>query len=623
MKNRIISIVAGLLFGFFFNIDLTYAHSPIEQMSPQAGEVLETTPKQIELWFEDPVEVFQGSVSVSSEKNENIPLEKPQLDQNDKRHVTAALPFALSPGNYSVKIDAISYDGHQVKENYQFEVKKPVRSQEEMLRSFKLERSNPDDGTILSASPEQVDLWFTDKTQVTAFGLFDDQDKVIPTSEPVQDTLNPNRFTVKISNRLHKGTYSVHWYATVGKFEKNGVYYFAVQEYTSLKGSNGISKDSLFSHIGFLQFAHWLAFVGLLSLTGGMFLELFVTKGQGNVPRWRKASILFYGIATFGFIVEFIINRINYKQVQLNEFFTFSFVWVPIIQIILLTIGFWFSKGGFRVTLLAITVLLWAFTGHSSTQSYGGILGVVLDGAHLLAVSVWMGGLICILLMLPKENAMDWLKVVGKAYSKWAFGSILVIAITGLWMSNNYVTSYSIETFLASNWGKLIVTKIVLFIEILIIGYLQMRYLKKFSTMSLRLLRQLKIEVYIAGVILIVAAVLIDLSPKEAEQGVYPKTVIIKDVKATVGITPLKMGTNEISIWFDKQQDFEQVRVKFIMPPNWIVEDNAFSLGNGEYRLTGDFLHAAGVIQMEVNAFTNQGEKITFPFELRVPGVKY
>ncbi|NHN33185.1 hypothetical protein [Paenibacillus agricola] len=84
-------------------------------------------------------------------------------------------------------------------------------------------------------------------------------------------------------------------------------------------------------------------------------------------------------------------------------------------------------------------------------------------------------------------------------------------------------------------------------------------------------------------------------------------------MRATVGITPLKMGTNDISIWFDNHPDFKQVRVKFTMPPDWVAEDNAFSLGNGEYRLTGNFLHAAGVIQMEVNATTTQGEKITFP----------
>jgi methionine-rich copper-binding protein CopC len=228
MRKRIIALVVILF--LVFNINLAYAHSPIEKMLPQAEAVLEKGPKQIELWFEDPVEVFQGSIIVSSEQNEIMSLEKPKLDPHDKRHVTAALPKDLSPGNYSVKIDAISFDGHQVKENYQFEVKQPVLSKEELFQKFKLEKSNPEDGGIVSTSPEEIELWFNDKTAVTVFGVFNDQGKTIATGDSFQDPSNPKHFTIKIKKPLHKGTYSAHWYATVGDSEKNGIFYFAVQE---------------------------------------------------------------------------------------------------------------------------------------------------------------------------------------------------------------------------------------------------------------------------------------------------------------------------------------------------------------------------------------------------------
>lgn len=621
MSNRIIKVISFLLLAFFFNIHLVYAHSPIEKMSPGAGDVLEKAPSQIELWFEDPVEVFQGSIIVSSEDNKQVSLEKPQFDPKDKRHVTAVLPKILSPGKYTVQIDAISSDGHHVEENYQFEIKKPILSQGELLQRFKIEKSNPGDGTIVSTSPDQIELWFTDKTNVTVFGIFDDQGTVVATSDPVQDPTNPSHFTVKIKNPLHKGTYSVHWYATVDDFEKNGIFYYVVQEYTHIKGTNGILKDSIFEHIGLLQLAHWLAFIGGLSLAGGILFELFAAKGKGNLAKWRKYSYLLYGLSTIGFIIEIIATRLEYKQVPITDFVSFPFVWITILQVIILSIGFWCLKGIFRLGLLSITVLLWAFTGHSSTPSYGGVLSIVLDGLHLLGVSVWLGGLLSLLLMLPKENPMEWLKEAGKTYSKWAIISIAVIAITGVWMSKNYIPSFSVESFLASNWGKLIVVKVVLIIEILAIGFLQMVYIKKISTSGLRFLRNLKIEFYIGAVILIIAALLIDLSPKEAEQGIFPKTKIVDGVRATVNITPLKMGSNDITIRFENQPEFNLVHVKFTMPPDSIIEDHAFSLGNGEYRLTGNLLHSAGVVQMEIKATSTNGEIITFPFEVRVPGV--
>ncbi|MCY9659460.1 copper resistance protein CopC [Paenibacillus chondroitinus] len=604
-----------------FSNNFSFAHSPIEQMTPKAGEVLEKAPKQIDLWFEDPVELSKGSITVSNEQNELVSVGKPETDPKDKRHASMTLLQDLPPGKYSVIIDVFSIDGHQVKENYQFNVKKTTLTQEEQLKRFKLEKSNPEDGNILLSSPEVIDLWFTDNTQVTAFGLFDDLGKTVSTANPVQDSTNKKHYTINLKKQLHKGTYSAHWYATVGDFEKNGIFYFAIQEYTPIQGSNGISKDSLFSHVGFLQFAHWFTFTGVFSLAGGLLFQLFMAKGTGDALRWRKFSYLFYGVSLLGLIIELIVFRLKTIHVPFQDFVSYQFVWVSIIQIITLSVGFWVPKITMRVSTLVFTVLLWAISGHSSMPSYGGISSMVLDAFHLLAVTVWLGGLLAMILMLPRENSIDWLRKVGGTYSKWALASILIIVITGVWMTSNYVPTYSIESFIASNWGKLIVIKIVLFIVILFIGVLQRNYLKNLTTSVLHILRQLKIEVCIGVILLIIASVLIDLSPKEAEQGIYPSSITAKGVRVAVGITPLKIGKNDMVIRFENQPEFKNVRVKLTMPPDSIIENNLFSLGNGEYRLTGNLLHAAGIVQSQIIAETSMGEEIIFPFEIRVPGV--
>ncbi|MCY9693380.1 copper resistance protein CopC [Paenibacillus alginolyticus] len=612
-----------LLFFFLLilNNNLSYAHSSIEQMAPKAGEVLEKAPKQIDLWFEDPVEISKGSIIVSNEQNELVSVGQPETDPQDKRHVTMTLLQGLPLGKYSVIIDVFSIDGHQVKEKYQFDVKKTILTQEEQLQRFKLEESNPVDGNILSFSPEVIDLWFTDNTQVTAFGLFDDLGKTVSTTNPVQDSTNKKHYTINLKKQLHKGTYSAHWYATVGNFEKNGIFYFAVQEYTPIQGSNGISQDSLFSHVSFLQFAHWLTFLGVFSLAGGLLFQLFMAKGTGNILRWRKFSYLFYVVSLLGFIIELISFRLKTIHVPLHDFVTYQFVWVTIIQLITLSVGFCIPRITIRLSILVFTVQLWAITGHSSMPSNGGILSIVLDGFHLLAVTVWLGGLLAIILMLPRDNSIDWLKKVGGTYSKWALASIFIIVITGVWMTSNYVPTYSTESFIASNWGKLIVIKIVLLIVILFIGVLQRNYLKNITTSVLRILRQLKIEVYFGVILLIIASVLIDLSPKEAEQGIYPSSITANGVRAVVGITPLKIGKNDMVIRFENQPEFKSVRMKLMMPPDSIIENKAFSLGNGEYRLTGNLLHAAGIVQSQIIAETSAGQEIIFSFEIRVPGV--
>jgi copper transport protein len=96
----------------------------------------------------------------------------------------------------------------------------------------------------------------------------------------------------------------------------------------------------------------------------------------------------------------------------------------------------------------------------------------------------------------------------------------------------------------------------------------------------------------------------------------------------------LKESPSRVEVWFEdpvvvhsdslqfkNQPEFERVRVKFSMPPLlWRVENNAFYLGNGTYRLSGGFIHASGTMKMEVVALKPDGEKVVFPFQIVVPG---
>jgi copper transport protein len=118
--------------------------------------------------------------------------------------------------------------------------------------------------------------------------------------------------------------------------------------------------------------------------------------------------------------------------------------------------------------------------------------------------------------------------------------------------------------------------------------------------------------------ILFAAALLIESTPSASEQGVYPNRMVQDNIQLSVEISPFRVGVNDITLRFKNQPEFERVRVKFSMPPLlWRVENNAFYLGNGTYRLSGGFIHTVG---MEVEAIKPGGEKVVFPFQIVVPG---
>lgn len=193
--------------------------------------------------------------------------------------------------------------------------------------------------------------------------------------------------------------------------------------------------------------------------------------------------------------------------------------------------------------------------------------------------------------------------------------------LTGIFMTFKYVPTFSLESFMASGWGRMISIKALLLIGIIAMAYLQRKSLQQWTTKMVNpFFRRIRIEFVFGSMILVVAAILVDLSPSAAEQGIYPQKVTQQGIKTSVRINPFKVGANDIVIHFENKPDFKDVDVQLSMAPIWKIERRAFSIGEGQYMVTGNLLHGAGTIFMDVIAVKKDGGKIRFPFRLEVPG---
>lgn len=102
----------------------------------------------------------------------------------------------------------------------------------------------------------------------------------------------------------------------------------------------------------------------------------------------------------------------------------------------------------------------WAMAEHASTGIQPGI-AMPVDMLHLLAVAVWLGGLAALLMALfraPAETPVETRAV--RRFSRIAFASVLVLALTGLYQSWRQVGSWSALTGTA--YGQLLLVKIAL-----------------------------------------------------------------------------------------------------------------------------------------------------------------
>jgi copper transport protein len=621
-------VVLAILLSFTAFVPDSYvqAHSTLQQTYPPANETLDTPPAKVELWFEDPVVIHSESIVVLDANGTNVQRGHTFVVTEDRRRIITFLKDDLAPGLYTVKFNVIALDGYVVREQFTFLVQ--ASDQANLKKNPELIKAEPGDGDVIRGSTQQIDLWYSEPVEITALGVFG-KDSAVLTDEPIQDPADPLHVTVNLRNELSPGTYQVSWYASpkdkTGRqvlSDIQGLYYFSVEEVTTLISSQNTTSFRWFSRfIDLTHIAHWLSFIGLLTLLGGTWFATTISKHAGDRARWRATSHILYGLTVVGLALLWLIRKSELSELPFSDFILLQFSWVPLVQILLLSVGHWLIKDKLQILFFTAAVLLWPFhTGHSTYPRYGDYLAIGMDLIHLISVSVWLGGLLALIILLSKaEDELKSSEVI-HSYSKWAFWSMIAIIVSGIGMTLQFVPNFTWGSLMVSDWGKALVLKVIFTLVILALAFWQRRTLQQLPGKAVHLLiRRGRMEMLYAVLILLLATVLIESKPSAADQGVYPQKVTVENLELSVDIEPLQVGANDILLQFS-DPNLEEVRVKLFMPPNWKKENKAFGLGNGLYKVTGNLLHGSGTIYMEVEATKKDGQSVTFPIRIVVPG---
>lgn len=98
------------------------AHVHVKKTIPEKGQVVDAPPKVLQVWFNGNVEAEWSKISVTDTKGNRV-------DSGDARNINgdpSTLEIDLKPitsGNYDVRFNVISSDGHRVKGGIDFQVK--------------------------------------------------------------------------------------------------------------------------------------------------------------------------------------------------------------------------------------------------------------------------------------------------------------------------------------------------------------------------------------------------------------------------------------------------------------------------------------------------------------------
>jgi putative copper export protein len=164
-----------------------------------------------------------------------------------------------------------------------------------------------------------------------------------------------------------------------------------------------------------------------------------------------------------------------------------------------------------------------SLTGHAGAETDRLTLSITANTIHLLAAGAWIGGLISVILAgLPAVRRQD--ESAGRAagssmvraYHDIAFPSAILVALTGL--ANTWLRVGGVAALWSSAYGRVLLTKIVLFLILLLFGYYHWRTAVAPNwdqSSASRFRRTALLELLVGASVLIATAALVSMATPE------------------------------------------------------------------------------------------------------------
>lgn len=263
-----------------------------------------------------------------------------------------------------------------------------------------------------------------------------------------------------------------------------------------------------------------------------------------------------------------------------------------------------------------------ALAGHAWTAPDRGV-AVAADLAHLGAVAAWAGGLPALLvalpLLVPGERAR-----LATRFSGLAVAAVAVVATSGT--VSGWQQVRTLDGLTSTTYGRLLLAKAVGFAALVVAGWAnRSRLVPAVARTVAPLRRSLRVEIVVAAVVLALTAVLVHEPPARAATpaGPYDTTVTAPGgevVSATVD--PATAGTNDIHLYFYGPGGTEPLAVDAVqvtaatvdVPPRRL---QVTPVTPEHVTVAGASLPSAGTWTVEVTA-VQAGEPLIFTLEVPI-----
>ncbi|MFC9748629.1 copper resistance CopC/CopD family protein [Streptomyces niveus] len=366
--------------------------------------------------------------------------------------------------------------------------------------------SDPKDGAVVDVAPREVTLTFSEQ-----IAMGDDSIRVLdPSSKRVdvakmQDLSQGGtvRYAVGLKPGLPNGTYTVAWQAvSADSHPVSGAFTFSVGA-PSATTATVPDQEAGGGLVGTLyDAARYISYAGFILLVGGAAFVLACWQRGASVRPLQRLVVGGWVTLTAATLVLLLLRTPYTGSGKLGDMFDLGGLsdvldtktGAALVSRLLLLgaaalfiavlfgayakrvteaeaeaeqdgegnaeagkakadLAFGLSLGG---TVVAAGIAgTWALSEHASTGIQTG-LAMPLDVLHLLAVAAWLGGLVSLLVALYRVPDLE--RAAVRRFSRIAFISVVVLAVTGVYQSWRQVGSW--DAWTDTSYGQLLLVKI-------------------------------------------------------------------------------------------------------------------------------------------------------------------
>jgi len=488
-------------------------------------------------------------------------------------------------------------------------------------------RSDPPANSVLTSSPHQVTLYFTEQLEPKLSGavVYDSTGKEVDTGYSV----SPTDATILIVSlpTLPSGVYTVAWHAisAVDGHHTSGSFSFGIGNVTIPVQQNNNSTTYIFPSA--LEVTErWLNLLSDAIFLGGGFFAIFVwnpaitgTRNEASDKYGRKISSRFSRLLTLSVIVGVVatwllliveaiaaasspslVNVVTtaytiLSSTRLGEYWMFRFAVLvaALAASIIIARAKKPSKRSWSL-VLAIGLLLSLFTSltshNAAATNYNPAINLLSDWIHLIAVGAWVGGLAYFAVAIYSMNSLRESKgkhvgVLLRRFSSVAVTCVGVIGITGMY--NLVLEVGSLSALFATAYGRILLVKMAIFAPMIVFGAFNQFVLHnrivgatakstRINQRHARWFGRFKLSIrseFTLGVILLLVVGLLTASAPVATTSTPPtyqpapfilRGYSVQGVNVTVKIFPFQVGENHFEIDFTNPQGTSITNVRSV-----------------------------------------------------------